>query len=144
MITKGQITLIQTARAWLAKNCGVDEDTFRDLMEQETGVRSTTKIRDNDSVNRLMRRLEKLGFENTRTGPSARRSPDDPITRKQKWKIARNYEQMGYDTDERRQGFNRRQCGELPWGEPQTVAHGEAIIEGQKAILRRKRGGFYA
>lgn len=141
MISRAQIALVQTAKSQLAQ-LGVDDDTFRDIMEQETGVRSSKLIPSNEALTKFRRRLEQIGFEYTSTAPR-KRSPSDPVTKAQKWAIDNNYKLMGPDylDDDRRRGFNQKaqpaDRGPLPWGQPQSVIDAQRIIQAQKAVLKR-------
>ena len=135
MITRAKIALLHVVK----KQLELDEDAYRDLMFAECGVRSSKDL-DDARFAKLMKRFEKLGFKSTSTAritrTKARHSPNDPITEEQKWRIEKNYDELGFDSMSRRNGFNRRQCG-LGW--PQTVEHGQLVIQGQESMLRRQR-----
>ena len=133
MITTAQIKLLHTAKNVLQ----LAEDDYRALLEAEAGVRSSTDL-DNRGLNRVLKRLQKMGFKNTAHRP-LRRQPRAMITPEQQQVIEANYDELarrgiGFDTFARRSGFNRRCCRKAM---PQTRADAIKVIEGQKAILAR-------
>jgi len=138
MITTAQIKLLHTAKNVLQ----LAEDDYRALLEAEAGVRSSTDL-DNRGLNRVLKRLQKMGFNNTSHRP-LRRQPRGLITPEQQQIIRANYDELarryaaagkpGFDTFAKRSGFNRRCCGKAM---PQTRADAIKVIEGQKAILAR-------
>ncbi|MCU1349504.1 MAG: regulatory protein GemA [Acidobacteria bacterium] len=131
MITAAQIRLLKTGQ----RACGLDDETWRELLYQEAGVRSSKDL-DNAGADRVLRRLEAAGFNNTarRSRPRPRPQPGGLITPPQQALIARNYDAMGYTGFAQRAGFNRRCCGKQL---PQTRTDGRKVIEGQKAVLAR-------
>lgn len=132
-ISSAQIRLLKTGQ----RECKIDDDTWHQLLERETGVRSSKDLTDNNQVTRVLAVLEKLGFKNTSSRPKPRRRPAQPgglITPPQQALIARQYEQLGYTSFAQRAGFNERCCGKQI---PQTRTDGRKVIEGQKAILSR-------
>ena len=133
MITAAQIKLLHTAKNVLQ----LAEDDYRALLEAEAGARSSTDL-DNRGLNRVLKRLQKMGFRNTAHRP-LRRQPRGLITPDQQQILQANYDELarrgiGFDTFAKRSGFNRRCCGKAM---PQTRADAIKVIEGQKAILAR-------
>lgn len=139
MITNAQIKLLHTAKNVLH----LADDDYRALLEAEAGVTSS-KYLDNRGLNRVLKRLAKLGFVNTAHRPRPRRQPPGAISPEQMQLIADNYQQLakitaengrpGFHTFAAQTAFNRRCCGKLM---PQTIADANKVIEGQKAIIAR-------
>jgi glycine cleavage system protein P-like pyridoxal-binding family len=133
VISGAQKSLLHVAKTQLSLN----DDTYRDLLQAEAGVRSSNDL-DNQGLNRVLKRLGKMGFNNTAHRP-LRRQPKGLITPEQQAMIAANYLEMtrltgGYDTFAKQTGFNHRCCHKSI---PQTRADGINVIEGQKAIIER-------
>lgn len=63
-LTRSQIALLHVAKAKL----GLDDETYRDLLEDEAGVRSAADL-DREGLSAVMRRLARLGFHPRRHGP---------------------------------------------------------------------------
>lgn len=57
-ITPGQIKMIHAAKRML----GLDDDTYRDMLENIAGVRSATEL-DQDGVTKVIRHLSRCGFK---------------------------------------------------------------------------------
>lgn len=135
MISREKIALIHVAKTRLQ----LDEDDYRSLLRAEGGVDSSRDL-DEAGFERLLKRFQKLGFVSTsdarKPKTNARRLPSDPITAEQRWRIEQNYIALGFDTARRQTGFNIRQCGR---GWPQTVRHGQQIIQGQESMLARMK-----
>jgi hypothetical protein len=129
MITAAQKKLLHTAKSMLR----LADDEYRAILNAEAGVTSSNDL-DNRGLNRVMKRLGKLGFINTAHRPR-RRQPQGLITPEQQHLIAIQYGLLGFDTFARQAGFNRRCCGKAL---PQTRTDANKVIEGQKAILVRK------
>jgi len=134
MITDRQKAMLHVAKAKL----GLDDDSYRALLTAEAGVSSSNDL-DNQGLNRVLKRLGKMGFTNTAHKP-LRRQPKGLVTPEQQATIAANYRELtrltnGYDTFAKQTGFNHRCCGKAI---PQTRADAIKVIEGQKAIIARE------
>ncbi|HWW61754.1 MAG TPA: regulatory protein GemA [Thermoanaerobaculia bacterium] len=110
----------------------MDDDDWRSLLRAEAGV-DTSKDLDNAGMNRVLKRLKKLGFKNTAHRPR-RREPNGVITPFQQRMIEDNHARLGFDTSTRRMGFNKRVCGKAF---PQTRTEAAKVIEAQNAMLQR-------
>lgn len=86
------------------------------------------------SFDRVMRHMERLGFENY-VRPTGR-DPDAEITSRQLEMIQALYLQLGWDDRARQVGFHKRQCHK-PW--PQTRQDASKVIEGLKALLHKAK-----
>lgn len=128
MISAAQKALLHVA----VQQLKIDEEQYRALLKAEAGVTSSNDL-DNRGLNRVLKRLAKLGFVNTAHRPR-RRQPQGLITPEQQQLIAENYRQLGFDNFARQTGFNRRCCGKAM---PQTRADANKVIEGQKAMIFR-------
>lgn len=133
MINNKKKALLHVAKAQL----GLDDDIYRDILEQETGVRSSTKL-NNKTFSKVMLRFETLGFKSRRYKPPSRKSrenkPDEIVTPGMQKFIEDLYNKLGWQDSKRRIGFNRRQI-KKPW--PQSRAEANKVIEGLKAMIRR-------
>lgn len=128
MITSAQKALLHTAKNFLR----LADEEYRAILRAEAGVTSSTEL-DNRGMNKVLKRLEKLGFKNTAHRPR-RRETQALVTPDQQALIERNYEQLGFDSFARRSGFNKRCCGKAI---PQTRTDANKVIEGQKGMLSR-------
>lgn len=129
MISGAQKSLLHVAKAQL----GLDDDDYRAILKAEAGVTTSNDL-DNRGLNRVLKRLSKLGFENTAHRPRVRQ-PKALVTPEQQALIERNYELLGFNSFARRSGFNKRCCGKAM---PQTRGDANKVIEGQKAMLGRQ------
>ncbi len=139
MISNQKKALIHVAKNEL----GLDDDLYREIMKQEAGVTSSSRLTD-VTFEKVMSRFKKMGFKIKRERKKHQRrderKPDAVITVETTELIKMLYEELGWD-QKRRIGFNRRQTGK-PW--PQTRAEGNKVVEGLKAIIKRnnrKEGG---
>ncbi len=66
-LTRRQLALLHVAKARL----GLDDETYRDLLEGETGVRSARDL-DDVGFRAVLRRLRKLGFQPRAAGAVGR------------------------------------------------------------------------
>lgn len=132
MITNGQKAILHIAKQQL----GLDRDQYEAILQAEAGVTSSSSL-DNKGFDRVVTRLEELGFVNRgrRTKPRNHR-PAAPITPHQQQLIRDLYLQLGWADLARQTGFNQRQVRK-PW--PQTRRDGNVVIEGLKAILKRQQ-----
>ncbi len=128
MISSAQIRLLHTAKNVLR----LEDEDYRALLQSEAGV-SSSKDLNNRGLNRVLKRLQKLGFNNTAHRPR-RYQPQGLITPEQQALIETNYALLGFDAFARRSGFNRRCCGKAM---PQTRTDANKVIEGQKAMIAR-------
>ncbi len=131
MISNAQKALLHIAKAQI----GISDDDYRAMLQAEAGVMSSNDL-DNRGLNRVLKRLAKLGFVNTAHRPR-RRQPQGLITPEQQALIAENYRRLGFDSFARQSGFNRRCCGKAM---PQTRSDANKVIEGQKALISRMSG----
>ena len=134
MISARQKSLLHVAKSQLR----LDAAAYRSLLQAEAGVTSSNDL-DNRGLNRVLKRLAKMGFNNTAHKP-LRRQPKGLITPEQQATIAENYRELtrlsgGYDSFAKQTGFNRRCCGKAM---PQTRGDAIKVIEGQKAIIGRE------
>jgi hypothetical protein len=132
MLAAKKLAVVHVAKTQL----GLEDDDYRAILTAEAGVRSARDLND-AGFDRVMARFARLGFASSSPKRPRKRvahAPDDPVTDQQRWAIEQNYLAMAYDTPERQQGFNVRQCG-LAW--PQTVHDAQKVIQGQVSILRR-------
>lgn len=129
MISAKQKMLLHVA----ARQLGLDRDHYEALLQEQAGVRSSSDL-SNEGFDRVVARLEELGFHNTSRRPR-RREPAAPVTPHQQAHIAELYDQLGWAELPRRMAFNRRQCRKS-W--PQTRTDANKVIEGLKAMLHRK------
>ncbi len=130
MISNAQKALLHVAKSQI----GISDDDYRAMLQAEAGVTSSNDL-DNRGLNRVLKRLAKLGFVNTAHRPR-RRQPQGLISPDQQSLIAENYRRLGFDSFARQTGFNRRCCGKAM---PQTRTDANKVIEGQKAILARQQ-----
>jgi phage gp16-like protein len=128
MISNAQKKLLHTAKNALH----LDDEDYRAILHAEAGVSSSNDL-DNRGLNRVLKRLGKLGFKNTAHRPH-RPQPKALISAEQQNLIADNYRRLGFDTFPRQTGFNRRCCGKAL---PQTRTDANKVIEGQKAMIAR-------
>ncbi|MDI3547907.1 MAG: hypothetical protein PWR10_1559 [Halanaerobiales bacterium] len=131
MISNKKKALLHVAKNQL----GLDDDLYREILYQEAGVKSSTKLSDK-GFKKVMRRFEKLGFKSKPKKPKRKREnkPHGVITPGMQDLINELYNKLGWDDSKRQIGFNRRQIGK-PW--PQTRAEANKIIEALKAMVRR-------
>jgi len=139
MISNAQKAMLHIAKTQLR----LADEEYRALLKAEAGVESSTDL-DNRGLNRVLKRLARMGFNNTAHRP-LRRSPAGMITPEQQQTIEANYKELqrvyaidgeaAFDTFAKRSGFNRRCCRKAM---PQTRGDAIKVIEGQKAILARK------
>ncbi len=131
MISNAQKAVLHVAKAQLH----LDDEMYRAILREQAEVGSSTELT-NDGFDKVMRRLEELGFQNT--ARKARRwskpSPQSAITAEQQALIRELYSQLGWTEMPRQIGFNKRCCGKS-W--PQTRTHANKVIEGLKAICGR-------
>lgn len=131
-VTGGQLALIHVAK----KELGLTEDDYRSLLELHGGVNSAKHLT-LEGFERVMQRIEQLGFKSTTDRQPARaprRDPDGAPYPAQLKMIEHQFEQLGFFETERRQGFCRRTI-KKPW--PQTRAEANKIFEALKAMIAR-------
>jgi hypothetical protein len=144
MISREKIAVIHIAKSDLEqRGLFEDEEDYRAVLSV-AGVKSSTEL-DEAGFKRVMDRFAELGWESTarvekkRKQQRQRGSTDNVVglvTARQLWRIERNYEELGFDSIARRNGFNERQCHKL---RPVTIGDGKKIIDGQKALLKRRQ-----
>lgn len=131
-ITNSQLALIHVAKKELAL---VDDD-YRSILELYGGVTSSKHLT-LEGFERVMKRLEQLGFKSTTDRQPARaphRDPDGAPFPAQLKMIEHHFETLGFHGAERRQGFCRRVI-KKPW--PQTRTEANKIFEALKAMVAR-------
>jgi len=124
------------------RQLGLDEETWRDMLEGISGVRSARQLTP-EMFLAVMQHLEQSGFESTTEKRT--RDPKAPPTPHQQQKLTELWAQLGWD-QQRRMGFARRVCG-APW--PQNRRDAGKVIEALKAMLQRgytgeRAGGDHA
>lgn len=134
MISHEKKAVLHIAKAQLH----LADDIYRAILHTQAGVDSSKDLSD-AGFDRVMARLEELGFrKGSRKRTSGRRQPGGLITRDQQLLIDEMYQQLGFSEMARRTGFNRHTCGKAF---PQTRSDANKVIEGLKAMVRRKQGG---
>ena len=140
MISNAQKTLLHVAKSQL----GLDDETYRDLLNAEAGVTSSKDL-DNAGLNRVLNRLAKLGFKNTTHRPPRRRQPNAGAlaTDEQQALIAKLYRDLGWPPGAQQMAFNNK-CCKKAW--PQTRSDATKIIVGLQRYLdwRRQHPGAAA
>ncbi len=131
MISAKQKTLLHVA----ASKLGLDRDAYEAVLQAQAGVRSSTEL-SNEGFDKVIRRLEELGFRNTarRTRRYRPAGPAQPVTPDQQRLIEELYRQLEWTDPARKMGFNKR-CCKKSW--PQSRTDAAKVIEGLKAILAR-------
>ena len=114
------------------KELGLEDDEYRDALEANAGVRSAKDL-DAAGFKRVMQYFESIGMP--KSGAKPVRDPHELPTSWQLKKMQHLYTDLGWHDSTRQRGFNERQCGK-PW--PQTRREANKVIEGLKAMLRRK------
>lgn len=130
-LTREQLAVIHVAK----KELQLDDDLYRTILRQAAGV-SSSKDLDTQGFDRVMSRMKQLGFK--RQASRKTRQPKDGqalVLPSQMELISQLYDHLGWDDRDRRVGFNRRQIRK-PW--PQTRLEANKVIEGLKAMIRRK------
>lgn len=121
-----------------ARELGMDEDMYREILRQEAGVQSSKDLT-KQGFDKVMRRFKKLGFKKTgkpysRPNPPVSNAPDALVTEGLMYKIQMLYREIGFRDKKRQMGFNQRVC-KKPW--PQTRAEANQIIEALKKMAAR-------
>lgn len=133
MINNKKKAVLHVAKSQL----GLDDDLYRDILEQEAGVRTSKRL-NNHKFKKVMNRFEKMGFRSSNYKKPKKRKrkniPDAMLSPEMQGFIDKLYNKLGWEEHKRRVGFNRRQIGK-PW--PQTRAEANKIIEGLKAMIKR-------
>ena len=129
MISNAQKTLLHVAKAQLQL---ADED-YRAVLQAEAGVSSSNDL-DNGGLDRVLRRLGKLGFTNTAHRPRRKPQPAGLVTPEQQQLICDLYEQLGWSDVARQMGFAKRVCKK---SFPQTRGDAIKVIEGLKGMIKR-------
>jgi hypothetical protein len=106
---------------------------YEAILVEQGGVDSSVNLT-TAGFEKVMRRLEELGFDNKAKKRRNDRRPAEPVTPDQQSLIAALYAELGWTDPARQAGFAKRQCGK-PW--PQSRRDANKVIEGQKAILAR-------
>lgn len=138
-VIPSQLALIHVAK----KELGLQEEDYRSILELYGGVNSAKHLT-LEGFERVMGHLERLGFKSTNSKQpihAPRRDPDGPPYPAQLKMIEYQFEQLGFQEAERRQGFCRRVI-KKPW--PQTRAEANKVFEGLKAMLARKGNDRHA
>ncbi|MBX9944921.1 MAG: regulatory protein GemA [Reyranella sp.] len=132
MIDRATLAAIHVAK----KDRGLDDDSYRDLLERVAGVRSARDL-DGAGADRVMAEMRRLGFA---PAPRKPRAPHDrrPIAGKARalWISLHHLDELQHGTDKALNGFVRRITGKgtLAW-----CTNGEAnkVVESLKAWLGR-------
>lgn len=130
-LTARQKALLHVAKAQLR----LSEEEYRALLHGAAGVESSRDL-DSTGFERVLARLEALGFTVRRRYPKGRATQPDPsalVTPAQQKRIRDLYAAIAWD-EPRQRGFNRRVCGK-PW--PQTRSDANKIVEALKAMMAR-------
>jgi len=132
VISNAQKKLLHTAVSVL----GIDDETYRALLKAEAGVTSSNDL-DNAGLNRVINRLQRLGFKNTAHRPR-RRAPNAGAlrTEEQLELIAKLYDDLGWATDAQRMAFNKK-CCKKSW--PQTRGDATKVILGLERYIAWRR-----
>ena len=131
-VTNSQLALIHVAKKELA----LADDDYRSILELHGGV-SSAKHLTLEGFERVMSRLEQLGFKSTTDRQPARaprRDPNGAPYPAQLKMIEHLFEQLGFFEAERRQGFCQRVI-KKPW--PQTRTDANKVFEALKAMVAR-------
>jgi hypothetical protein len=132
MISNAQKTLLHVAVSKL----NLDDDTYRALLNAEAGVTSSKDL-DNAGMNRVLKRLEQLGFKNTAHRPLRRRPNAGALrTDEQTALIAKLYGDLEWASDAQQMGFNKKCCGKS-W--PQTRSDATKVILGLERYIAWRR-----
>lgn len=130
MISDAQKKLLHVARRLVR----LGEEDYRALLQAEAGV-SSSKDLDNAGLDRVLKRFEKLGFNNIAHKAKARNyQPNATITPEQQQMIRDLYAELGWPEMSRQMGFNKRCCRK---SFPQSRSDGIKVIEGLKAMVAR-------
>lgn len=133
MISNAQKAVLHIA----SQQLHLEREQYEAILQEQAGVTSSSDL-DKAGFMKVMTRLEQLGFETT--SPKKKRprryQPNEPITPQQQELIRDLYLQLGWSDLARQSGFNQRQVRK-PW--PQTRRDGNKVIEGLKAILKRRQ-----
>ena len=132
-ITNSQLALIHVAK----KELGLSDEDYQALLATHGGVTSAKYLM-LDGFEKVMKRLETLGFESSKKPQPAyapTRDPDGKPYPAQISMINHYFTALGIAETARRQGICKRITGGMPW--PQTRAEANKIIEGLKAMLAR-------
>ena len=131
MISNAQKAMLHVAKSQLK----LEDEMYRAILREQGGVESSTELT-NTTFERVIRRLEELGFVNSARRPLRRdRRPTEPVTPEQQQKIRDLYATLGWTETARQMGFNKR-CCRKSW--PQTRTDAAKVIEGLKAIVARR------
>lgn len=130
--SRAQLAAIHIAK----KDRGLDDDTYRDLLERETGQRSAADL-DDRGARKVMLAFEKLGFEK----PSKPRRPAGdrrPIVRKAQamWIALHNLDEVPSGHDRALDAFGKRLTGKASL---RFSTNGEVgkVVEALKAWTER-------
>lgn len=132
-ITNSQLALIHVAK----KELGLADADYRSLLELHSGVNSA-KLLSLHGFEKVMQRMEELGFKSTtvrQPGLRPVRDPDGLPYPVQLKLLDYLFEQLGFFETERRQGFCQRML-KKPW--PQTRSEANKVIEALKAMNARE------
>lgn len=132
MSRKRLIAMVHVARNQL----GLDEDTYRDLLERVTGKRSAAKLTDGE-LGRVIDALKERGFEPKRTAPRS-----DKAHVRKVWSLWADLERAGRLREPGRaalRSFVKRMTSveDPEWLTPEQA---NVVIESLKQWLRRPRG----
>lgn len=129
MITNAQKQMLHVA----ARQLKLSRENYEAILSAQAGVSSSTDL-DNKGFDKVMRRLEDLGFVNTVRPKRREHHADYMATPAQLEMISGMYIELGWTDRARQIGFNKRQCRK-PW--PQTRRDANKVIEGLKSMIAR-------
>jgi hypothetical protein len=131
MPTADQIKIIHVAKTKLS----LSRDDYEAILQEQAGV-VTSKDLSKAGFEKVMRRMEELGFENLakKKKPSREYRPKAAVTPEQQKLIAALFNELGWIETSRQMGFSKR-CCRKNW--PQSRTDANKVIEGLKAMIRR-------
>ncbi len=139
-ITTGQIRLIHVAKRELS----LDDDTYRDILHAQAGVRSCKDL-DRDGVDKVLNRFKELGFK-LRKYPSRKERqqrkkknhyPDNVyelMTFEQKLKL----DHLKHDLHLTWLGYQNLCSRTIGRKRPVTIQNAQKMIECMKAMVKRR------
>ena len=139
-VIASQLALIHVAKKQLA----LPDEDYRSLLQLHGGVNSA-KFLTMDGFERVMKRMEQLGFSSIRVGNGYKQTvycaadtrlsdPEALKTPAQEDRLTHYFETLGWQEVERRRSFCRRMI-KKPW--PQTRDEAAKVIEALKAMVAR-------
>lgn len=139
-VVASQLALIHVAKKELA----LSDDDYRSILELHGGVNSA-KLLTMAGFERVMKRMEQLGFSSIKIGKGHRQNvyraadthlsdPEALKTPAQEDRLTHYFETLDWQEADRRQNFCQRMI-KKPW--PQTRDEAAKVIEALKAMVAR-------